>query len=107
MNTQHQPKASNGGFRAEELGRRQFQKMAVQTIDLQAQAIAQLQAMDKIRGEFMADMSVRVDDLHAKLNGTDEVLARVNSLVFGISADLYDEKQRSFWQRLRWLFTGK
>ena len=53
---------SNGGFRAEELGRRDFQKQTEAIINRHAAAITELQHKLTANSEFMADMSQRIDE---------------------------------------------
>lgn len=69
----------SGGFRPQELQRRQFQQAAATTLDHQAKAILATR-------EFVADLSARADAAHAKID---------------------DLRARRFWGRLRWLLTGR
>jgi hypothetical protein len=58
---------SNAGFRPQELTRRQFQLTTAITLDRQADAILRLQQKVKALGEFVADQSVRIDQLVQQL----------------------------------------
>lgn len=49
---------SNGGFRPQELSRRRFQETTMEVVNLQAGAIASLQAKTKAQGELLADHAV-------------------------------------------------
>lgn len=54
------PLATNTGFRPQDLSRRDFQVTTATVIDKHAQAIQSTR-------EFMADLSVRLDQLEARL----------------------------------------
>jgi len=86
---------SNGGFRAEELTRRNFQRITAEAVDRHAYAINELQKQLQARSEFMADLSVRVDG-HA----ADLADLREKAEVLRIW------KNRSVLGRLRWLVCG-
>lgn len=87
------PAQSNGGFRPQEIRRRQFQEAAAITIDKQAQAIQQTR-------EFQADLSKRVDVLE---KGTGVFATDIDQAFCRLNAHIH----RSFLGRLRWLFTGR
>lgn len=90
---------SNGGFRAEELTRRNFQRITAETINRHVYAINQLQQQIQAKSEFMADLSVRIDELGRTI--TAEEVAR--------KLDVGELRSRltAFKNRLRWLFIGQ
>ena len=85
---------SNGGFRPEEMHRREFQKLASVALDHHTDSLNSLQTRVNKQGEFIADLSVRVDDV-AKDHAT---------ALTEIREDFYC---RSLFGRIRWLLTGK
>jgi hypothetical protein len=84
---------SNAGFSPSELDRRKFQQTVAVTLDRQAAALSATR-------EFMADLSVRLDEHAADLAiGKRDVIA--------VSQRFYELETRGFLGRLRWLFTGQ
>lgn len=90
---------SNGGFRAEELTRRHFQRITAEAVDRHAYAINQLQQKLQANSEFMADLSVRIDELSRAI--TAEEVARKLDV-----AEVRGRLSRS-WHRLREIVLGK
>jgi len=81
----HQP-TSNGGFRWQEISRAKFQETT-------ASILGEHAAKVKAQGEFMADMSMRLDEHSKQLQ---------------IHQSAFDAwGARPFMARLRWLFQGK
>lgn len=91
---------TNGGFRASELTRREFQDTTAAAIDRQAFALQQLQERFKISSEFIADLSVRVDELSRAI--TAEEIWRKEDI-----AALSQRNKRSRWQRVRDFLFGQ
>ena len=85
---------SNGGFRPEEMHRREFQKLASAALDHHTDSLNSLQARFNTQSQFIADLSVRVDDV-----AKDHARALTE-----IREDFYC---RSLLGRLCWLLTGR
>ena len=84
---------SNGGFRAEELGRRQFQKATVDTFKAQEQAIRETREKLRVTSELLADVSKRVDQHSMDFAALHGMLATFTL--------------RSFLNRWRWVLFGR
>lgn len=97
-------KQSNGGYRAEELGRRQFQRASVEIIKLHEGALMELREKLRINSEFMADQSVRID-------GHSSDLARIETNlkldVAELRGRLTGFRSRGFIDRFMWLLFGR
>lgn len=98
---------TNGGFSPRELRRQKFQEAAAVTIDRQARAIQQTR-------EVMADVSQRVDALQMIIGNIElsvlkrhEHIGRVEAVLNALTDDFLALRRRTFWGRLRWLFTGR
>jgi hypothetical protein len=85
--------ASNGGFRWQEISRARFQETTASILGQQKQTADELATKVKAQGEFIADMSMRLDE-HAK-----------QLAIHRASFDAWGA--RTFVDRLRWLLTGK
>ena len=84
----------------ESMHRRAFQRVAADTIDIHAQVIDELRQKVQAQGEFMADMSVRIDEL---VESAQVLKCRTS----GVNFDAVSILNRGFFGRLRWLVTGK
>jgi hypothetical protein len=98
---------SNAGFSPREIRRQDFQEAVAVTLDRQAHAITATR-------EFMADLSVRLDDLHAQVTAAKAdlvALAKDHAIekhfASVVQAQHNELRKRSFLGRLRWLLTGK
>jgi hypothetical protein len=85
--------ASNGGFRWQEISRARFQETTASILGQQKQTADELASKVKAQGEFMADMSLRLDE-HAKTLSIHQ-------------GSFQAWGERNFMARLRWLFSGK
>ncbi len=85
--------ASNGGFRPQEISRARFQNTTVSILGQQKNEIDTLSEKVKAQGEFLADMSMRLDE-HAKTLSIHQ-------------GSFQAWGERTFMARLRWLFSGK
>ncbi len=100
MPAPHAQPSSNGGFRTEELGRRQFQKAVATAVTAQGIGLAETQQKLQLNSEFMADMSQRIDE-HSK--DFDAVRANYADICIAFS----EFRHLTFLRRLRWLFLGQ
>ena len=90
---------SNGQIKQvkpEAMHRRAFQRAAADTIDVHAQVLDEVRGKVKAQGEFMADMSVRIDEMSKNLILCERLVAEATIL-----------RERGWRGRLRWLVTGK
>ncbi len=85
--------ASNGGFRWQEISRARFQETTASILGQQKQTADELAAKVKAQGEFLADMSMRLD------NHAESIRLHTDAFIAWGS--------RSFMARLRWIFTGQ
>jgi len=95
---------SNGGFRPEEMHRREFQRTTFETLNRQATAIGNLDARITAAGEFMADQSVRLDEHGKELGAIHETLREDYQHFEAVCMPLCNS---TLWTRLRWLLTGR
>jgi hypothetical protein len=95
---------SNGGFRPEEMHRRQFQRTTFETLNRQAAAIADLDTRVTAAGEFLADQSVRIDDHGKELGAIQDTLRKDYQHFEAVCMPLCNS---TLWTRLRWLLTGR
>lgn len=88
-----QPGESNGGFRWQEVSRAQFQRVTAQILGEHKAQIDGHAAKVRAQGEFMADMSVRLDGHEKQLQAHQDAFSAWAA--------------RTFLERLRWLCLGR